>query len=59
MPQVSDWIGWIISLVIAIIGVSSIKICTKRKKNKQTINNGSQNIQVGGDAKINLDKKDE
>lgn len=59
MPQVSDLIGWGISLIIAIIGVSSIVVRTKRHKNNQTIKNGDGNIQVGGNAKIRIDKKEE
>lgn len=59
MPQVSDLIEWGIGLIIAIIGVSSIIVCIKTHKNNQTIKNGDGNIQIGGNVKIRIDKKEE
>lgn len=59
MPQVKDLIEWGIGLIVAIIGVSSIVVCIKRHKNNQTIKNGDGNIQVGGNANIRIDKKEE
>ena len=59
--EIKDVVGWIVALVVAIIGVSSIvikrnqKISNRNMKNtmNQTITNGDNNVQAGGDVKRN------
>lgn len=56
--ELKDIIGWVITLVVAVIGVSSIAIkCIHKNSSKnvrnnisQTIANGDGNIQAGGDV---------
>lgn len=56
--DVKDVIGWVVALVVAVIGVSSIvvkrnqKINNRNMKNtiNQTITNGDNNVQAGGDV---------
>ncbi|MBQ3546738.1 MAG: hypothetical protein IJA34_17405 [Lachnospiraceae bacterium] len=65
--DVKDVIGWIVALVVAIIGVSSIvikrnqKISNRNMKNtiNQTITNGDNNVQAGGDVKQNVQGDEE
>ena len=60
--EIKDVVGWIVALVVAIIGVSSIvikrnqKISNRNMKNtmNQTITNGDNNVQAGGDVNRNV-----
>lgn len=60
--EIKDVVGWIVALVVAIIGESSIvikrnqKISNRNMKNtmNQTITNGDNNVQAGGDVNRNV-----
>ena len=65
--DVKDIIGWVVTVVVAIIGVSSIVVkCNKKNNNRnmkntinQTIINGENNVQAGGDVNQNMQGDEE
>lgn len=61
--EIKDIVGWIVAIIVAVIGVSAITINLKRKNSgntiNQTINNGNGNIQAGGDVNHHQKHTDE
>lgn len=61
--EIKDIVGWIVAIIVAVIGVSAITINLKRKNSgntiNQTINNGNGNIQAGKDVTNNQKHSDE
>ena len=61
--EIKDIVGWIVAIIVSVIGVSAITINLKKKNSgntiNQIINNGNGNIQSGKDVTNNQKHSDE
>ena len=61
MVEIKDVIGWAVAIIIAILGVSSIKFYRKSKNTGNTINQsvtGDNNKTAAGDINITVNKEE-
>ena len=61
--ELKDIIDWVLTIIIAVIGVSTFVVIrsNKNSRNKinQSISNGDGNIQAGGDVFYNSNNKED